>query len=129
MNDIGDWVESTRVKSIQLLYIFIWQAEDNITQHLEIVLQTLYKAISTNENNMEIIKKVFDCATLIGYFTNAEITFAFIFKAINKQIYSLTSIITVLNGLIKGYDQLTIYKYLDSICDNLINTCSTVDVS
>ena len=42
LNDTGDWVEATRVKSIQLLLIMIWQTEYNLTQHLETVLQTLF---------------------------------------------------------------------------------------
>ena len=44
LNDVGDWVEATRLKSIQLLYIIIWQCENNITMNLEKVLQTLFKA-------------------------------------------------------------------------------------
>lgn len=129
LNDIGDWVESTRIKSIQLLYAFLWQAEENITQNLEIVLQTLYKSISTNDNNLEIKAKVVECSKLIGHFTNGQITFNFLFKALQKQAYSLVAIVTVLNGLIQGYDISLIFSYLDLICDNLISVCSTIEVN
>ena len=128
LNDIGDWVESTRVKSMELLYVFLWQAEDNITQNLETVLQTLYKAVATNDNNLEIKAKVFECSKLLGYFTNVQITFSFLFKALKKQAYSLVSIVTVLNGLIQGYDENTVFNYLDAICENLITVCSTIEV-
>ena len=108
--------------------MFLWQAEENITQHLETILQTLYKSIATNDNNLEIKTKVFECAKIIGHFTSPQITFSFLFKALQKQTYSLVAIVSVLNGLVQGYDTNTIFSYLDSICDNLITICSTIEV-
>ncbi len=124
LNDITDWVESTRIKSIQLLHVFMWQAEENITQHLEIVLQTLFKA--ANDTEALVRTKSVDCAKLLGYFTNAELTFRLLLQAIKKQPNGAS--ICILNGVIQGYQAEKLYVHLNSIMDNLIDCCSTVEV-
>ena len=48
-NDIIDWVAQTRVKSAQLLYTLLINEEDNVTQHLEKVLNCLQRATSDDE--------------------------------------------------------------------------------
>jgi hypothetical protein len=125
LNDITDWVESTRIKSIQLLYVFIWQAEDNITQHLELVLQTLFKAASDTESLVRA--KTVDCARLLGYFTNAELTFRLLLQAIKRQPNGAA--ICVLNGIVQGYQADKLYSHLNAIMDNLVECCSTVEVN
>ena len=49
VNDIGDWVTSTRIKSAALLYQLLLNEEDNMTQHLQKVLTALYKACGDEE--------------------------------------------------------------------------------
>uniref|UniRef100_A0A5F8H8Q7 Dynein axonemal assembly factor 5 n=1 Tax=Monodelphis domestica TaxID=13616 RepID=A0A5F8H8Q7_MONDO len=51
-NDITDWVVGNRVKSAQLLAVLLLHAEDHITQHLEVVLRTLYQACSDDEKSV-----------------------------------------------------------------------------
>lgn len=55
-HDLTDWVESTRVKASQLLYTLLLHAEDHITQHMELLLRTLYQACSDEES--EVVKNV-----------------------------------------------------------------------
>ena len=124
LNDVSDWVESTRAKSIQLLHVFIWQAEENITQHLELVLQTLFKA--ANDTESFVRTKAVDCARLLGYFTSAELTFRLLLQAIKKQPTGAS--ICVLNGVIQGFQAAKIHAYLSSVVDQLVDCCSTVEV-
>jgi hypothetical protein len=101
LNDTGDWVEATRIKSIQLLYILIWQNEKNVTQHLELVLQTLFKASS---ENIELIQThIFNCARLLGHFTEPDVTLKFVFKAIRKMTAPNPGSINLLYGLLVGF--------------------------
>ena len=44
MRDVVDWVAETRVKSAALLYWLLINAESYTTQHIEILLNGLYKA-------------------------------------------------------------------------------------
>lgn len=55
-HDITDWVESTRIKASQLLYTLLLHAEDHITQHMELLLRTLYQACSDEAS--EVVKNV-----------------------------------------------------------------------
>ncbi|PNI12641.1 DNAAF5 isoform 7, partial [Pan troglodytes] len=48
-HDITDWVVGTRVKSAQLLRVLLLHAEDHATQHLEVVLRTLFQACTDEE--------------------------------------------------------------------------------
>lgn len=55
-HDITDWVESTRIKASQLLYTLLLHVEDHITQHMELLLRTLYQACLDEESN--VVKNV-----------------------------------------------------------------------
>lgn len=101
LNDIGDWVEATRIKSAQLLHVMIWQAERNITQHLETVLQTLFR--SCGETSSQIQTCLFECSRLLGHFTEATITLAFVFKSIRKMSAVNHGAVNILNGLLIGF--------------------------
>uniref|UniRef100_A0A670YBA6 Dynein axonemal assembly factor 5 n=1 Tax=Pseudonaja textilis TaxID=8673 RepID=A0A670YBA6_PSETE len=56
-HDITDWVKGTRVKASQLLFILLQHAEDHITQHMELLLRTLYRVCSDEESS--VISNVF----------------------------------------------------------------------
>lgn len=60
--DLTDWVESTRVKASQLLYVLLLHAEDHITQHMELLLRTLYQACLDEES--EVVRNVSICYML-----------------------------------------------------------------
>ncbi|KAL8175544.1 UNVERIFIED_CONTAM: hypothetical protein K2H54_029880, partial [Gekko kuhli] len=49
-HDLTDWVVGTRIKASRLLYILLLHAEDHITQHMELLLRTLYRACLDEEN-------------------------------------------------------------------------------
>jgi hypothetical protein len=128
LNDTGDWVEATRVKSIQLLLIMIWQTEYNLTQHLETVLQTLFKA--STENHEIIQSQIAHCSKLVGHFTDPQLSLKFAFKAIKKMITPNHGAINILNGLLVGHSGNKIP--FDLILETLYllnEICLTVDVS
>lgn len=47
--DMGDWVAPTRVKSAALLYVLVLNAEDYTTQHMQLLLNGMYKACCDEE--------------------------------------------------------------------------------
>lgn len=128
LNDIGDWVEATRIKSIQLLYVMIWQAEKNTTQHLETALQTLFKA--SHENAHTIQNFIFNCSKLIGVFTDADLCLQIAFKAVKKMNSPNPGSINLLNGLLVGCGTGKITPKLGLECLELLEEiCKTFDVS
>ncbi len=128
LNDVGDWVEATRIKSIQLLYIIIWQCETNITQHLETVLQSLFRA--STESIDQIQTYVFQSAKLIGNFTDSEITLKIAMKTIKKMNPPNPGALKILNGLLIGHNPKRVsFQIVIDILDLLNEVSTTLDVS
>ena len=127
LNDTGDWVEATRIKSIQLLLIMIWQTEYNLTQHLETVLQTLFKA--STETHDIIQSQIAHCSRLVGHFTDPHLALKFAFKSIRKMNVPTQGAINILNGLLVGHSGIKIPFDLIIESLHLLNEiCLTVDV-
>lgn len=60
VKDICDWVVETRVKSASLLYWLLINAEEYTLQHVEILLNGLYKACHDEEKSVVIDVCLFD---------------------------------------------------------------------
>ncbi len=80
----------------------IWQAEINITQHLETVLQTLFKSSQEKIDKIQI--NIFKCSKLVGHFTDSNITLNLAFKTIKRLQAPNPGSISILNGLLIGHD-------------------------
>ncbi len=128
LNDIGDWVEATRIKSIELLAIMIWQAERNITQNLETVLQTLFKA--STEKLPKIQTNIYTCAKLLGHFTDPSLTLNAAFKTLKKMQPPNAGSISMLNGVLVGnrLDNIPVEGLIETLTF-LNDICLTLDVS
>lgn len=50
--DVLDWVVETRKKSAALLYTIIINSEASITQHMQLVIDTIYKAAIDEEQQV-----------------------------------------------------------------------------
>lgn len=50
--DILDWVVDTRKKSAALLYTIVINAEASITQHISMLMESLYKAAIDDEKEV-----------------------------------------------------------------------------
>ncbi|NXG34853.1 DAAF5 factor, partial [Dromaius novaehollandiae] len=97
-HDITDWVESTRIKASQLLYILLLHAEDHITQHMELLLRTLYRACMDEES--DVVRNCVKAAELIGTFVNPKVSLRLITSAFEKT--PMPSHIMVLTAVICG---------------------------
>ncbi|KFP77281.1 HEAT repeat-containing protein 2, partial [Apaloderma vittatum] len=97
-HDITDWVASTRIKASQLLYTLLLHAEDHITQHMELLLRTLYQACLDEEK--EVVKNCVKAAGLIGTFVSPKLSLRLITSAFGKT--PKPSYIMVLTAVIRG---------------------------
>lgn len=127
LNDVSDWVEGTRIKSIQLLYVIIWQAERNVIQHLELVLQSLFKA--SGEYTDPIQSNIYNCSRLIGHFTEPDVAMQFVFKTTRRMSIATAGAINILHGLLVGFanTKLPFSLAIDTL-DLLNEICITTDV-
>eukprot|EP00062_Callorhinchus_milii_P008954 gi/632952241/ref/XP_007891744.1/ PREDICTED: HEAT repeat-containing protein 2 [Callorhinchus milii] len=96
--DITDWVVGTRVKASQLLIILLLHAEDHITQHMELLLSTLYRSCMDEEPL--IVQNSVKSAELIGIFVNPEVFLKLILTTLDKSACSAH--LMVLSAVLKG---------------------------
>ncbi|XP_074742673.1 dynein axonemal assembly factor 5 isoform X2 [Strix uralensis] len=119
-HDITDWVESTRIKASQLLYTLLLHAEDHITQHMELLLRTLYQACLDEES--DVVKNCVKAAELIGTFVSPEVSLRLITSAFGKT--PKPSCVMVLTAVIRGSPKEILQPHLT----NLGNTLSQAGV-
>ncbi|NXX47089.1 DAAF5 factor, partial [Tricholaema leucomelas] len=119
-HDITDWLESTRVKASQLLHTLLLHAEDHITQHMELLLRTLYQACLDEER--EVVQNCVKAAELIGTFVSPKVSLKLITSALEKT--SKPSCIMVLTAVIRGSPKEILQPHLT----DLGNTLSQAEV-
>ncbi|NXY75868.1 DAAF5 factor, partial [Glareola pratincola] len=114
-HDITDWVEGTRVKASQLLYTLLLHAEDHITQHMELLLRTLYQACLDEES--DVVKNCVKAAELIGTFVSPKVSLRLITSAFGKT--PKPSCIMVLTAVIRGSPKEILQPHLTDLGNTL----------
>ena len=77
LRDMGDWVVDTRVKSAALLRVLLLNAEDYITQHMERLGASMYKACMDEDKRV-----VTDVCVASGSLVTSEICILIVANAI-----------------------------------------------
>ncbi|XP_009688412.2 dynein axonemal assembly factor 5 [Struthio camelus] len=119
-HDITDWVESTRIKASQLLYILLLHTEDHITQHMELLLRTLYRACMDEKS--DVVRNCVKAAELIGTFVSPKVSLRLITSAFEKT--PMPSYIMILTAVIRGSPKEVLKPHLT----DLGNTLSKAEV-
>ncbi|POI36111.1 hypothetical protein CIB84_000136 [Bambusicola thoracicus] len=114
-HDLTDWVENTRVKASQLLYVLLLHAEDHITQHMELLLRTLYQACLDRES--EVVRNCVKAAELIGTFVSPKVSLRLITSAF--EITPKPSCLMVLAAVIRGSPKEILQPHLSDLGDTL----------
>ncbi|KAG8433049.1 hypothetical protein GDO86_017357 [Hymenochirus boettgeri] len=109
--DITDWVVETRIKASQLLTVLLLHAEDHITQHMELLLSTLYRSCLDEEQ--QVVCNSVKCAELIGTFVNAEVFLNLILPVLQKS--PLASHLMNLAACIRGSSKEMLRSHLPRI--------------
>ncbi|XP_053327165.1 dynein axonemal assembly factor 5 [Spea bombifrons] len=110
-HDITDWVVGTRIKSSQLLAVLLLHAEDHTTQHMELILSTLYHSCLDEEQ--KVVQSSVQSAELIGTFVNPEVFLKLILNSLKKS--PLASHLMVLAACIRGSSRERLKPHLNQI--------------
>ncbi|XP_072415938.1 dynein axonemal assembly factor 5-like [Chiloscyllium punctatum] len=113
--DMTDWVPATRVKASQLLIVLLLHAEDHLTQHMELLLSTMYRSCSDEE--MLVVQNSVKAAELIGTFVDPEVFLKLILTALKKS--ACTAHLMVLSAVIKGTSKQMLHPHLLRIGETL----------
>ncbi|XP_063790584.1 dynein axonemal assembly factor 5 isoform X2 [Pseudophryne corroboree] len=117
-HDITDWVAATRIKAAQLLLVLLLHAEDHTTQHMELLLSTLYRSCLDEEE--KVVQNSVKSAELIGTFVSPEVFLKLVLPALRKS--PLASHLMVLSAYIRGSSKEVLQPHLHRIADVLCQT-------
>ncbi|XP_076235449.1 dynein axonemal assembly factor 5-like isoform X2 [Calliopsis andreniformis] len=68
--ELGDWMADIRVRSAQLLCVFILNIEEEVTQHITKLLPSMYRACNDEDNR--VVENVERAAEYLGYFVHPK---------------------------------------------------------
>ncbi|KAJ7305890.1 hypothetical protein JRQ81_010256 [Phrynocephalus forsythii] len=114
-HDMTDWVEGTKIKASQLLTILLQHAEDHMTQHMELLLRTLYRVCS-NEHRI-VVKNCLKAAELIGVFVSPAVSLKLITSDLEKA--PMPSYLIILAAVIRGSPRKLLQPHLVYLSDIL----------
>ncbi|XP_071000414.1 dynein axonemal assembly factor 5-like, partial [Oncorhynchus clarkii lewisi] len=118
--DVVDWVAGTRVKTAQLLYALLLHAEDHCTQHLQLLLSTLYRAC--NDPESDVVTNCLRSAKLLGTFVSPEVFLKLLL--VHLEIPSSSSSphtpLMVLAAVLGGCSRELLKPHLQKIADTLV---------
>ncbi|KAM3826520.1 dynein axonemal assembly factor 5 [Vipera latastei] len=116
-HDITDWVKGTRVKASQLLFILLQHAEDHITQHMELLLRTLYRVCSDEESS--VVSNCLKATQLIGAFVNPAVSLKLILSDLERA--PMVSYLMILAAVIQGSPRKVLQPHLVTLSSALCN--------
>uniref|UniRef100_A0A8C5QE17 Dynein axonemal assembly factor 5 n=1 Tax=Leptobrachium leishanense TaxID=445787 RepID=A0A8C5QE17_9ANUR len=114
-HDITDWVIATRIKASQLLAVLLLHAEDHTTQHMELILSTLYRSCLDEEQS--VVHSSVQSAEMIGNFVNPEVFLKLNLTTLQKS--PLASHLMVLAAFIRGSTRDRLKPHLSQIASVL----------
>ncbi|XP_052375470.1 dynein axonemal assembly factor 5 [Oncorhynchus keta] len=117
--DVVDWVAGTRVKTAQLLYALLLHAEDHCTQHLQLLLSTLYRAC--NDPESDVVTNCLRSAKLLGTFVSPEVFLKLLLVHLETPSSSSPHTpLMVLAAVLGGCSGELLKPHLQKIADTLV---------
>ncbi|XP_055754346.1 dynein axonemal assembly factor 5-like [Salvelinus fontinalis] len=116
--DVVDWVAGTRVKTAQLLYALLLHAEDHCTQHLQLLLSTLYRAC--NDPESDVVTNCLRSAKLLGTFVSPEVFLKLLLVHLETPSSSPHTPLMVLAAVLGGCSRDLLKPHLQKIADTLV---------
>ncbi|XP_031556171.1 dynein assembly factor 5, axonemal-like [Actinia tenebrosa] len=121
LRDMTDWTVDTRKKASALVYNLLFYAEDNTTQHMEVLLNGLYKGCQDEEK--EVVSQVIASAELAGSFVDpavfCKLALPHLKTSATSSSQSCTNCLTILAALIHGCNPELLVPQLQYICETI----------
>ncbi len=118
--DLTDWVSGTRIKAAQLLVVLAINAEDCMTQHMEVLLNAVYRAASDEEAECRVA--VQRASEIVSYFVEPRIWWHLIGPALPKADPNLQrGILSTLASFLRGADRASMLTVLPEVTRTLLD--------
>ncbi|EFN80049.1 dynein assembly factor 5, axonemal [Harpegnathos saltator] len=113
--ELGDWLPDIRVRSAQLLCVLILNVEEDITQHIEKLLSSMYRACSDEDER--VVGCVETAALYLGYFVDPAIYCHLVLPTMEES--PTAGHLRVLAAIISGSERKALALRLDTIANFL----------
>ena len=125
-NDLRDWQDETRVKASQLLYLVLYHSENEVTMHIEKVIDSI--TVAVKDDLQEVVKYGFKSSEVLGYMVEPKIWAPLVLPRLPEQ-EEPSAILHALSGLVAGSERLALRVCLEDICISISqdSICQTFD--
>lgn len=127
--DLTDWVPGTRVKAAQLLVVLAINAEECMTQHMEMLLNAVYRAASDEEAECRV--GVQRASVIVSHFVEPQVWWHLLRSTLTKADANLQrGILATLASFLKGADRAAMLTVLPEVTKALLDeqVCHAVSV-
>ncbi|XP_043510891.1 dynein axonemal assembly factor 5 [Frieseomelitta varia] len=109
--ELGDWIADIRVRSAQLLCVFILNIEEDVIQHIGKLLPPMYRACNDDDNR--VVENIERTAEYIGYFVPPKIYCHLIIPTLEDT--PSVGHLKIFSAILKGSEHCTLLPLLEDI--------------
>ncbi|XP_076750342.1 dynein axonemal assembly factor 5-like [Xylocopa sonorina] len=109
--ELGDWIADIRVRSAQLLCVFILNIEEDVTQHIGRLLSPMSRAC--NDEDDRVIENIERAAEYLGYFVPPKTIYHLIIPTLEEVL--TIGHLKVFSAIIRGSERCMILPLLKNI--------------
>ncbi|XP_046740664.1 dynein axonemal assembly factor 5 [Diprion similis] len=113
--ELGDWMADIRVRSAQLLCVLVLNVEQDVTQHIEKILPSMYRAC--NDEDKRVIENVELAAEYMGYFVPPDVYCHLVLPTLEEN--PTPGHFRVFSAILRGSDRKSLSPRLEIIGDFL----------
>ncbi|XP_029037546.2 dynein axonemal assembly factor 5 [Osmia bicornis bicornis] len=109
--ELGDWIADIRVRTAQLLCVFILNIEEDVTQHIGKLLPSMYRAC--NDEDYRVVEIVERAAEYLGYFVHPKSCCHLIIPTLEETLS--VGHLKVFSAILKGSERSALVPLLKDI--------------
>ncbi|KOC66732.1 HEAT repeat-containing protein 2 [Habropoda laboriosa] len=109
--ELGDWIVDIRIRTAQLLCVFILHIEEDVIQHIGKLLPPMYKACNDEDNR--VVENIEKAAEYLGYFVPPQTYCRLIIPTLEET--PSTGHLKVFSAILKGSERCKLLPLLEDI--------------
>ncbi|XP_043260636.1 dynein axonemal assembly factor 5-like [Colletes gigas] len=109
--ELSDWMADIRVRSAQLLCVFILNIEEGVTQHIQKLLPPIYRACNDEDNR--VVENIERAAEYLGYFVHPKTCCHLILPTLQEN--PSAGHLRVFSAILRGFERYTLLPLLKDI--------------
>ncbi|XP_017886513.2 dynein assembly factor 5, axonemal-like [Ceratina calcarata] len=109
--ELSDWIADIRVRTAQLLCVFVLHLEEDITQHIGKILGPMYRAC--NDEDKRVVENLERACEYMGYFVLPQTYFSLIVPTLEENLS--VGHLRVFSSILKGSERSKLKPFLKDV--------------